>query len=569
MQDKPLRALIIDDSEDDLFLLIRELRKGGFNPLCKRVETIDTMRKSLDEEQWDIILCDYKMPHFSAPSAIALLKKTNIDIPVIIVSGAIGEETAVECMRLGAQDYIIKGNYSRLCPVIAREIEEAKVRSERKQAEQALRKSEKLFREITENSSDILIISDKNGNIKYSSRSLERFTGYKPEEVFGKSSFTFIHPDDLNKAIDDYSKAILQNENILIHNGFRIVHKNGSEVYLDGLGKNLLNNPDIDGFVMNVRDITDQKRADEKLRQEQELFRTLAELSSDIILLVNREGVIIYENPAMEKILGYKIEERVGKNVFENLHPDEINLAMDGFNKLIRDDVSVAQNFEIRVQHSDGSWRTFEIAASNLKKGDIVEAMIINLHNITARKKTEADLKASKRKYRELSMIDDLTQLFNSRHFYAQLKKEIERSNRYGQPLTLLLLDIDKFKDFNDTHGHVEGDQVLERLGQVIKRCLRETDSAYRYGGEEFTIMLPMTTSEDGIITARRIQMELINENFSPLENQKIYMTVSIGVAQYKPQEEIKAFVQRVDQLMYTVKKKERGKICSDNGNIQ
>jgi diguanylate cyclase (GGDEF)-like protein len=156
--------------------------------------------------------------------------------------------------------------------------------------------------------------------------------------------------------------------------------------------------------------------------------------------------------------------------------------------------------------------------------------------------------------------------LYNSRYFYTQLKKEIERSNRYDQPLTLLLMDIDKFKEFNDSYGHVEGDNALSRLGQVIKRCLRENDSAYRYGGEEFTIMLPMTSSDEGIATAKRIQAELKKETFSPVAGQKVYMTVSIGISQYKPKEEIKAFVHRVDQLMYKVKKDERGGICSDNG---
>jgi diguanylate cyclase (GGDEF)-like protein/PAS domain S-box-containing protein len=569
MKDKSLQTLIIDDSEDDVLLIIRELKRGGYDPVYERVETAEAMEKSLEDKQWDIILCDYKMPNFSAPSAISLLKKTNIDIPIIIISGAIGEETAVECMRLGARDYIMKGNFSRLCPAIARELEEAKVRNKQKQAEEALRKSEKLFKEITENSSDILIISDENGKINYSSRSVERFTGYKPEEIVGRSAFTFIHPDDLERAVDDYCKAILSKDNILIHNGFRIVHKDGSEVYMDGLGKNLLNNPDIAGFVMNIRDVTEQKRADEKLQQEQERFRALAELSPDIILLINREGIIIYENPALEKILGYNVEERIGRNAFENVHPDDLNIMTEAFNTLIKDQDSPAQKSEIRIRHSNGNWRTFEVAASNLKRGNVVEALIINLHDITERKKAEDALKASKRKYRELSMIDDLTQLFNSRNFYAQLKKEIERSNRYGNPLTLLLLDIDKFKDFNDTYGHVEGDYVLARLGQVIKRCLRETDSAYRYGGEEFTVMLPMTTCDDGIITAKRIQAELSKEGFSPALGQKIYMTVSVGVSQYNPQEEIKAFVQRVDQLMYKVKKKERGKICSDNGNMQ
>jgi len=98
---------------------------------------------------------------------------------------------------------------------------------------------------------------------------------------------------------------------------------------------------------------------------------------------------------------------------------------------------------------------------------------------------------------------------------------------------------------------------------------LREIDSAYRYGGEEFTIILPMTMSEEGIVTAKRIQKELRKENFSPVLGQEVYITVSIGLAQYKPKEEIKAFVHRVDQFMYKVKKNERGKICSDDGNIR
>jgi diguanylate cyclase (GGDEF)-like protein len=126
-------------------------------------------------------------------------------------------------------------------------------------------------------------------------------------------------------------------------------------------------------------------------------------------------------------------------------------------------------------------------------------------------------------------------------------------------------LDLDKFKEFNDAYGHVEGDYVLSQVGQVIKRCLRDPDSAYRYGGEEFTIMLPMTTSEEGIVTAQRIQAELRKEAFSPVSGKEIYMTVSIGLTQYKPKEEMKAFVQRADQLMYQAKKNGRNRICSES----
>ena len=135
MKDQSLRVLMVDDSEDDIQLIIRELKKGGYNPVYERVETADAMKKNIEEKQLDIILCDYEMPKFNAPSAITVLKKANIDIPIIIVSGTIGEETAIECMRLGAQDYIMKGNLSRLCPAIARELKDAEVRSKKKQAE--------------------------------------------------------------------------------------------------------------------------------------------------------------------------------------------------------------------------------------------------------------------------------------------------------------------------------------------------------------------------------------------------------------------------------------------------
>jgi len=113
MKDTSIRVLIVEDSEDDEILLVRVLKKGGYDPVYERVETAAAMKKALQEKQWDIILCDYNLPQFNAPSAIAVLKEANIDIPLIIVTGTIGEETASECMRLGAQDYILKGN----CPV--------------------------------------------------------------------------------------------------------------------------------------------------------------------------------------------------------------------------------------------------------------------------------------------------------------------------------------------------------------------------------------------------------------------------------------------------------------------
>ena len=311
------------------------------------------------------------------------------------------------------------------------------------------------------------------------------------------------------------------------------------------------------------RDITDRRQMEDKLRFEEQRFRAMVEHSSDIIVLVNREGTISYINPAVEQVLGFTPEERIGATGFDLFHPEDVKFIAKSFMTLISDPNAAPITGVVRLRHKDGHYRFIEGVGSNLVRNNIAEGVILNYRDVTERKKAEEILIKSEQRYMELSIIDDLTQLYNSRHFYAQLAKEIERSNRYEQPFTLLLMDLDKFKEFNDTYGHVEGDLVLKRLGQTIVSVLRETDSAYRYGGEEFTMILPMTTDEEGVVIARRIQAALRKEAFSPVVSQKIYMTVSIGLAQYKLREEMKAFVHRVDQLMYQAKQQGRDTICT------
>ncbi|HOV62601.1 MAG TPA: response regulator, partial [Spirochaetia bacterium] len=137
----PLRALIVEDSEDDVLLLIRELKRGGYDMQFERVDTAEALRSALAKQKWDIIVSDYNMPHFTAFDALQLLKETKLDIPFIIVSGAIGEETAVEMMRAGAHDFVRKGNLARLVPAIERELRDVEVRRERRKVQAQLERS--------------------------------------------------------------------------------------------------------------------------------------------------------------------------------------------------------------------------------------------------------------------------------------------------------------------------------------------------------------------------------------------------------------------------------------------
>ena len=135
----PIRVLMVEDSEDDAALIVRELQRSGFDPAVERVDTSAAMNKALVERVWDLVICDYRMPAFSAPEALMLLKKSGLDLPFIIVSGSAGEDHAVAAMKDGAHDYIAKNNLARLIPAVEREVREAKTRKERDHAEDMIR----------------------------------------------------------------------------------------------------------------------------------------------------------------------------------------------------------------------------------------------------------------------------------------------------------------------------------------------------------------------------------------------------------------------------------------------
>ena len=305
-----------------------------------------------------------------------------------------------------------------------------------------------------------------------------------------------------------------------------------------------------------------RKRVEEALRESEERYRTLVENANDVFFRTDDTGHFTFVNPEALRITGYREDEAIGMHYPTLIRPDMRDEAMKFFGRqFVKGIQNTYSEYPIITKNGHEVWFG-QNTQLIVEDGNVVGFQAV-ARDITDRKEMEAQLKDSEKRYRELSIIDDLSQLYNSRYFYHQLKLEIDRSKRYEQPLTLLLLDLDNFKTFNDAYGHVEGDQVILRLGQVVKRCLRQTDSAYRYGGEEFTILLPMTTSEDGAVTAERIRTEFKKENFAPVPGEQVHVTVSIGLAQYKTQEEMKSFVHRVDQLMYQGKNNGKDRVCS------
>jgi len=161
----------------------------------------------------------------------------------------------------------------------------------------------------------------------------------------------------------------------------------------------------------------------------------------------------------------------------------------------------------------------------------------------------------------KLAITDALTGLYNSRHFFSQIKTEIKRYHRYSRALSLLILDIDYFKEYNDTWGHLEGDKVLHGIGKIIKDCMRSMDSAYRYGGEEFAIILPETGLKKACVVGARIKDNISAQIFEPEPGEKRSITVSIGATELVEKEDFRSFISRTDKALYKSKDSGRNKL--------
>ena len=325
----PLRILIIEDSEDDVILLVRELKAGGYTPLYERIETAEAMQTSIAREQWDLIVSDYIMPQFSGLAALDILKKSGVDIPFIVVSGKIGEDIAVEAMKAGAHDYIIKGNLPRLIPAVERELREAETRRARKAAEEELRRyrehleelvkdrtneltktNERLQQEISERKAaedglrkavktakeekakseaiiaalgDGIVIQDKDYRITYQNRLHKELIG----DRLGELCYKAYQSDD---GVCNQCPVSLSFGDGMIHKAEKTVTTDKGILHIEITASPLQNaSGEIIAGIEVVRDVTARKKMEDELREHRDHLDLLVRERTSELRKVNKE----------------------------------------------------------------------------------------------------------------------------------------------------------------------------------------------------------------------------------------------------------------------------------------
>lgn len=532
-----LRLLVVEDSENDTLLLVNYLEHSGFHLDWLRVDTEQAFRNAL-KRGWNVVISDFTMPNFSGAKALEILRKHDPDIPFIFVSGTIGEITAVDGMKAGAQDYVMKDNLMRLVPALHRELAEAELRGQRRVAEQSLRK----LSMVVEQATDSVFITDPQGLIEYVNPAFERLTGYSAEEAIGHTPALIksnAHNDPFFKEMWD---TILAGNPF--HHTFINLRKDGSLFYEEKLITPLVDNEKhISHFVSTGRDVTD------KVQGEEARARLLAilEATTDFVAIFDVDGRLCYLNQAGRSLM--KLSPSAEANVLNigNILPHF------GMKQLWSDILPIARRDGIwQGETTLREWAGRLIPVSQVvithkdEKGGVAFYSTI-ARDISERKRFEEEL-------RRRTTHDALTELPNRLLLGEFLATELGRAKRQHTFVAVLFLNTDNFKRINDSLGHVAGDGLLKMVAQRLSDCVRPNDIVGRYGGDEFTIVFTDLASIEEVMVITHKLREAFNVPFVILQ-QDLYISFSTGISMYPNDgDDAETLLKNADAAMYRAK---------------
>ena len=412
-----------------------------------------------------------------------------------------------------------------------------------------MRESEKKYRELVQNINSIVLRMDINGRITFFNEFAQKFFGYTEDEILGKNVVGTIVPEmdtsycDLKTMIKDIGQnperyTVNENENI---------RKNGEQVWILWTNKGAFNK---DGNISEIlcigNDITEHKKTEEALYKSQQEFASLFKSSPEALVYLDENSSILDINPRFTELFGYTLKEIKGRNINDGMiHPhDKIE---EGKNL---DKIALSKgyfSYETIRKKKDGTLFPVSISGSNILIDGHVKGILGIYINITERKKLEEELK-------KLARFDNLTDSCNRGYGLALLDRQIKLARRRKSPVLLAYIDIDNFKDINDTFGHEEGDKVLKEVVKLLKFTLREIDIICRMGGDEFLLIFPDSSLQDASLIKERLNKNLTELNQTLKKPYKIEF--SMGLSCYDPDnpQSIDELIRIADKKMYEEK---------------
>ena len=457
MQDnKKISILLIEDSEDDALLTVMELRDGGYEPSYKRVESSEDMESAIEEKQWDLIISDFSLPKFNGLDALRLYKKKGLDIPFIVVSGAIGEETAIRLMHEGAHDYIMKDNLARLVPAVQREIGEAGIRVERRQAAKAFEESETRYRMLAENVADLIWTTDLKVKMTYITPSISQVLGYPTDEAMALPLKKFLTRNSFRKLLRLYRVHIATKKALDLDSGrtivveLELVRKDGSVFWAESKMAFLRNDDGIPvGIIGVVRNIDALKKSDIVLRESENRYRelsnqftTLLDAIPDPLMLISRDKEIQWANISATTVFNLDVGAKARYLSIWHMSEQE------------RRDCPVARSFESGQEESDvlttEDNRVWDIRAFPIKD-DINN--VINVIELAIDVTEQRKLQAERMRSAHLASLGELA---------AGVAHEINNPNAGIILNTQLLVD--------------DQDMVSDERDDILRRIIANSD---------------------------------------------------------------------------------------------